>query len=93
MEEMRELNPEELDQVSGGVWREVNTGIPNKNAKLRNGPSMEGTSQIASLKNGTMVDTMTDELVYDPASGRNFVQVTVNGKTGWIAASIIGMPR
>ena len=90
---MNELNLNEMEQVTGGVLRTVNTGIPDMNAKLRNGPSMEGTKQIASLPNGTVVDTVTDELVRDPKSGRNFVKVTVNGKTGWIAASIIGMPR
>lgn len=90
---MNELNLNEMEQVTGGVLRTVDTGIPDMNAKLRNGPSMEGTKQIASLPNGTVVDTVTDELVRDPKSGRNFVQVTVNGKTGWIAASIIGLPR
>ena len=93
MEEMKELNVNDLDRVAGGVWRTVNTGVPGQNAKLRNGPSTQGTKQIASLPNGTQVDTVTDETVYDPVSRRNFVEVTVNGKTGWIAASIIGMPR
>lgn len=90
---MKELNLNELEQVSGGVWRTVNTGVEGLNAKLRNGPSMKGTKQIASLPNGTLVDTLTDQVVYDPASGRNFVEVTVNGQTGWIAASIVGLPR
>ena len=90
---MTELKMDELNQVSGGVLRTVNTGYPNLNAKLRNGPSISGTNQIASLPNGTVVDTVTDERVYDLASGRSFVQVTVNGQTGWIAASIIGLPR
>ncbi len=46
---MKELNQEELGQVSGGVWRTVNTGVEGLNAKLRNGPSTKGTKQIASL--------------------------------------------
>ena len=90
---MKELNQEELGQVSGGVWRTVNTGVEGLNAKLRNGPSTKGTKQIASLLNGTQVNTLTDQVVFDPASGRNFVEVTVDGKVGWIAASIVGLPR
>ena len=90
---MKELNLNEMEQVNGGVWRTVNTGVDGLNAALRDGPSKKGTKQIASLPNGTQVDTVTDQVVYDSASGRNYVQVTVNGKTGWIAASIVGLPR
>ena len=90
---MKELNLNEMEQVSGGVWRIVNTGVEGLNAALRNGPSKKGTKQIASLPNGTLVDTLTDQVVYDPASGRNFVEVTVDGKVGWVAASIVGLPR
>ena len=41
---------------------------------------------------------MTDKVVYDAASGRNFVEINFtdkNGKarTGWVAASIVGLPR
>ena len=48
--------------------------------------------------NGTVVDTISDELVYDPVAGRHFVEVRFtdkNGqeKTGWIASSILGMKR
>ena len=92
MEEMKELKPDEMENISGGVWRTVNTGVSGLNAALRNGPSKR-SKQIASLPNKTQVDTVTDQVVYDPVSGRNFVEVTVNGQTGWIAASIIGLPR
>jgi len=91
-ETMKELNLDQLEQVQGGVWRTVNTGVKGLNAALR-AESNKSSTQIASLPNGTQVDTVTDELVYDPVSGRNFVKVKVNGKTGWIAASIIGMKR
>ena len=93
MDNIRELKPDEMEQVTGSVWRTVNTGVSGLNAALRDGPSKKGTKQIASLPNGTQVDTITDQVVYDPVSGRNFVEVTVNGKRGWIAASIIGLPR
>ena len=87
-----ELSMEEMDRVSGGVWRKVNTGVQGLDAALR-AEARKASRQIGHIANETMVDTVTDQLVYDPDSGRNFVQVTVNGKTGWIAASIIGLPR
>lgn len=92
----RELKPEEMDQVSGGVNRLVNTGTGD-NAAVRMDAS-KGSRQIASLPNGTVVDTISDELVYDPAAGRHFVQISFtdkygNRKIGWIASSIVGMKR
>ena len=88
----KELSTEEMGQVSGGVWRTVQTGVQGLDAALR-AEARKSSRQIGHVSNGTQVDTVTDQLVYDPDSGRNFVQVTVNGKTGWIAASIIGLPR
>ncbi len=92
MDIQRELGMEEMDQVSGGVWRTVNTGIEGMDAAFRAEPR-KSSKQIGHLSNGTQVDTVSDQLVYDPESGRNFVQITVGGKTGWIAASIIGLKR
>ena len=88
----KELSTEEMGQVSGGVWRTVQTGVQGLDAALR-AEARKSSRQIGHVSNGTQVDTVTDQLVYDPDSGRNFVQVTVIGKTGWIAASIIGLPR
>ena len=45
------------------------------------------------ITNGTIVDVDDSKLTYDPVSRRNFVWVTWNGKSGWIAASIVGLPR
>ena len=95
--EKRELSLDEMDQVSGGVYRKVNTGKAGLNAAVRSGPS-KGDRQIASLPNGTVVDTISDELVYDPVAGRNFVEVTYTDRggvtrTGWIASSILGLKR
>ena len=92
----QELNLEEMGNVVGGVLRTVNTNC-DLNAAVRKGPS-KNDSQIASLPNGTVVDTITDQLVYDPVAGRHFVEVRFtdkNGreKTGWIASSILGMKR
>ena len=92
MENTRDLKPDEMEQATGGVWRTVNTGVADLKAALRAGPG-KNSKQIGSLPNGTQVDTITDQVVFDPVSGRNFVEVTVDGKRGWIAASIIGLPR
>ena len=89
---MSELNLNQMKQVTGGVWRMVNTGVSGLNAALRNGPG-KNNKQIATLPNGTQVNTVTDQIVYDSISGRNFVEVDVNGMRGWVAASIVGLPR
>ena len=75
MADMRELNMNEMEQATGGVYRTVNTGVPGLNAAVRSGPS-KGSKQIASLVNGTLVDTVSDRLIWDEAAGRNFVEVT-----------------
>ena len=89
---MSELNLNQMKQVTGGVWRMVNTGVSGLNAALRNGPG-KNNKQIATLPNGTQVNTVTDQIVYDSISGQNFVEVDVNGMRGWVAASIVGLPR
>ena len=90
--EKRELNLNEMAQVTGGVQRTVNTGVAGLNAALR-AEASKGSKQIGSLPNGTTVDVDDSKLTYDPVSRRNFVWVTWNGKSGWIAASIVGLPR
>ena len=97
MSDRQELNMEQAGSVVGGVSRIVNTGVADLKAAIRNSPTKSG-KQIASLTNGTMINTVTDELVYDPVAGRNFVEVIFtdangNQKTGWIASSIVGMKR
>lgn len=92
-----ELGLDAMEQVTGGTLRTINTGIPGQNAAIRSGASVNA-GWIASLPSGTQVDTVTDRTVYDAASGRNFVEINFtdkNGKsrTGWVAASIVGLPR
>ena len=92
-----ELGLDAMEQVTGGVVRTINTGIPGQNAAIRNGASVNA-GWIASLPSGTQVDTVTDKVVYDPASGRNFVEINFtdkngNARVGWVAASIVGLPR
>ena len=96
MEKKIELSMEEMEEVTGGVYRTVNTGVADLKAALRSGPG-KSYRQIASLSNGTVVDTISDQ-VYDSVAGRHFVEVTYtdsNGvsRTGWIATSILGMKR
>ncbi len=87
------LNAKESSQVTGGTHRKINTGVDGLDAALRK-EARKGSKQIGHIPNGTIIDTVTDELVYDPESGRNFVQVQLDdGRTGWIAASILGMRR
>ena len=97
MENMKELNLESMEQVTGGVQRIINTGKEGLNAAIR-ADSCKDSKQVASLANGTVINTISDRTVYDPVSGRNFVMITYtdkNGKqaTGWVAASIVGLPR
>lgn len=92
MENRKELSMNEAELVTGGVWHTVNTGVDGLDAALRSEPK-KGSKQIGHLPNGTKVNSVSDEAVYDPVSGRNFIQVTIDGKTGWIAASILGLPR
>ena len=90
--ENKELNLEEMEQVTGGTWRTVNTGIDKLDAAMRR-EARKSSKQIDHIPNGTMVDTVSDEIVWDPVEKRHFVQVTYNGKTGWIASSFVGLKR
>ena len=92
MDNKQELNLDAMAKVTGGVIRTVNTGVDGLDAAVRAEPR-KASKQIGHLPNGTRVDTVSDALVYDPASQRHFVQVTYNGKTGWIASSILGLKR
>jgi len=97
-EETVELNLDQMEQVSGGTTRMINTGNNNK-AAIRRDPWINNKNWICSLKNGTYVETLNnDKLFYDPDSGRNFVQIKFtdkygNEQTGYVAASIVGLPR
>ncbi len=96
MEHRKNLNLDEMAQVIGDVNRTINTGTSDK-AQIRTGPGT-GFGRLVSLMNGTVVNTVTDELVWDEQSGRHFVEVQFTGKdgkmkTGWIASSIVGMKR
>ena len=95
---MQELDLNTMAQISGGVQRLVNTGTTD-NAAIRSAPTQGRKNQIASLPNGSLVDTLNESfLSRDPVSGRNYVEIRFTDKngrvrTGWIAASIVGLPR
>ena len=87
MSEMNKLNPEELENVSGGATREVDTGS-SSNAADRSGPG-KSYPQVASLENGTIVRT-TGCMEYE--DGRNWCEIS-SPVYGWIASSILGYGR
>ena len=95
---IQELNVNEMNQISGGVQRVINTNCSD-NAAIRSAPTRGQQNQIASLPNGTIVNTINENnLTYDAVSGRNFVQIQFIDKygvqrTGWVAASIVGLKR
>ena len=92
MADMNELSLDEMSKVSGGTMRTVNTGVVGLNAALR-AEAKKDSKQIGSLVNGSQVDVNDSTLTFDSESHRNFVYVTSNGKSGWVAASIVGLPR
>ncbi len=89
---MNELNLNDIEKVTGGTDRTVNTRVQGLNAALRLEPRKD-SKQIGSIPNGSHVDTIDNTLIYDPAAGRHFVRVSWNGKIGYVASSIVGMPR
>ena len=88
----KELDLNAMEQVNGGVLHTVNTGIDGVDAVIRSNPS-KSSRQIGNIPNGTQVDTVSDALVYDPESGRHFVQIRYNGKLAWVASSLLGLKR
>ena len=84
MSDLNKINDEALNQVVGGVKRIVDTGT-SQNAAVRDGAG-KGYEQIASLKNGTVVNATGK---FREADGRNCAQIDAP-VDGWIAASILG---
>ena len=91
-ESNHELSLNEMGTVSGGIWHTVNTGIVGRDAAMR-AEARKSSKQIDHIPNGTLVDTISDQLVWDPVEKRHFVQISYNGKTGWVASSLVGLKR
>jgi hypothetical protein len=87
MSDMNKINDQQLEDVVGGVKRVVDTGT-SQNAAVRDGAG-KSFEQIASLKNGTVVNATGK---FRQADGRNWAQID-SPVDGWIAASIIGYER
>lgn len=86
MTEKKNLTGKELDDISGGATRTVNTGM-SVDAVVRGGPGMQ-YGQIGSLKNQTQVNT-TGNTSYNPMDGRTWYEINYP-MYGWMAGSLLG---
>ncbi|MDO4989087.1 MAG: hypothetical protein Q4E45_01130 [Eubacteriales bacterium] len=84
MSEINKLVDQELENVSGGEYRVVNTG-DSRNAAIRSLPGLN-TSIIGSLPNGTWANTTGRFIRVD---GRNWAEIN-SPMYGWIKGSILG---
>ena len=84
MAEKTNLNDQELENVSGGEYRVVNTG-DSRNAAIRSAPGLN-TPIIGSLPNGTWANTTGRFVRVD---GRNWAEIN-SPMWGWIKGSILG---
>ena len=84
MEEKKMISEKELENVSGGIARIVNTG-DYRDAAIRIAPGLS-TMVIGTLPNGTMANA-TGRFVQ--ADGRNWAEIDYP-ICGWIKGSILG---
>ena len=84
MAEKTNLIDQELENVSGGEYRVVNTG-DSRNAAIRSAPGLS-TPIIGSLPNGTWANTTGR---FTRADGRNWAEINFP-MWGWIKGSILG---
>ena len=75
---------QDLENVSGGAYRVVNTG-DDRNAAIRVMPGLN-TTIIGSLPNGTMANTTGR---FTRVDGRNWAEIS-SPMYGWIKGSILG---
>ena len=87
MTEKNIINDQELENVSGGISRSVNTG-DERNAAVRVAPGVNN-AQIGSLPNGTIANATGR---FMSADGRNWAEIDYPVH-GWIKASILGFDR
>ncbi len=85
MSEKMNLNESELNNVSGGVYRTVNTNM-NLDAVVRSGPGFN-YSQVASLKNGTQANT-TGNIAQSP-DGTVWYEINYPFY-GWMKGTLLG---
>ena len=85
MTDMKKINEQELENVTGGESRTVNTGM-KMDAAVRSGAGL-GFPQIFSVKNGTAVVT-TGKSVH--ADGRTWYEISAP-INGWMAGGMLGL--
>ena len=84
MSEPKVMNEQELENVSGGEWRTVDTG-DYRDAAIRSYPGLNAPV-IATLHNGTQANATNN---FATADGRNWVEITAPVH-GWIKGAILG---
>ena len=82
--ETKNMNDQELKNVSGGEYRTVNTG-DSRDAAIRSYPGLNAPV-IAALPNGTVANS-TGRFTY--ADGRNWAEINYPVR-GWIKGAILG---
>ncbi len=85
MAEKKNLNENELNDVSGGVYRTVNTGM-KMDAVVRSGPGLS-YPQISSLPNGTQANT-TGNVARGP-EGYDWYEINYP-VYGWMKGTLLG---
>ena len=82
--ETKNMNDQELKNVSGGEYRTVNTG-DSRPAAIRSYPGLDAPV-VATLVNGTTANS-TGRFTY--ADGRNWAEIDYPVR-GWIKGAILG---
>ena len=84
MSDKTNINEQELENVSGGMYRVVNTG-DWRDAAIRSAPGLS-TQIIGSLPNGTWANATGR---FTRVDGRNWAEID-SPMWGWIKGSILG---
>ncbi len=82
--ETKNMNEQELENVTGGEYRTVNTG-DSRDAAIRSFPGLNAPV-VATLANGTVANS-TGRFTY--ADGRNWAEIDYPVR-GWIKGAILG---
>ena len=80
----KDMNDQELEKVSGGEYRTVNTG-DSRDAAIRSYPGLNAPV-VAVLPNGTVANS-TGRFTF--ADGRNWAEINYPVQ-GWIKGAILG---
>ena len=96
MSHFEELDMNELEQVTGGAQAPIQTGGDQPAGVWKNFEDIATKKASGSLVNGTVVNVVGAPR-FNEAKGRNYVQIEYLKKgvvkTGWVAASIVGLGR